>query len=50
MIKSNFKKRYEMYYDLIYDETEEIQTLVTDVFLELYDKYKDDEEIFQREK
>lgn len=38
-----------MYYDLIYDETEEIQTLVTDALLDLYDKYKDNEEIFPKE-
>lgn len=38
-----------MYYDLIYDETEEIQTLVTDALLDLYDKYKCDERIYPKE-
>jgi hypothetical protein len=32
-----------MYYQLICEETEEVQKLVTEALLDLYDKYKDNE-------
>ncbi|MDI9215981.1 hypothetical protein [Clostridium tertium] len=38
-----------MYYNLICDRTEEATQLVTQVLLDLYDKYKDNEEIFPKD-
>lgn len=38
-----------MYYNLICEKSEEATELVTKVLLDLYDKYKDDEEIFPKE-
>lgn len=38
-----------MYYNLICEKTEEATSLVTRVLLELYEKYKDNEEIFPKE-
>lgn len=38
-----------MYYNLICEKTEEATKLVTQVLLDLYDKYKDNEEIFHKE-
>lgn len=38
-----------MYYKLICEKTEEATSLVTKVLLELYDKYKDNEDIFPKE-
>lgn len=38
-----------MYYNLIYEETDEVQELVTSALLDLYDKYKNNEEIFPKE-
>lgn len=38
-----------MYYNLICEKTEEATELVTKVLLELYEKYKDDEDIFPKE-
>lgn len=38
-----------MYYNLICEKTEDATKLVTKVLLELYDKYKDNEEIFPKE-
>ncbi|WP_411167890.1 hypothetical protein ACH36K_12180 [Clostridium sp. MB05] len=38
-----------MYYNLICEEIEEATKLVTDILLELHDKYKDNEEIFPKE-
>lgn len=38
-----------MYYNLICEKTEEATSLVTRVLLELYDKCKDNENIFPKE-
>lgn len=38
-----------MYYNLICEKTEEATSLVTQVLLDLYEKYKDNEEIFPKE-
>ena len=38
-----------MYYNLICEKTEEATRLVTKVLMELYEEYKDNEEIFPKE-
>lgn len=38
-----------MYYNLICEKTEEATELVTQALLDLYEKYKDNEEIFPKE-
>lgn len=38
-----------MYYNLICEETEEATKLAIAVLLELYNKYKDNEELFPKE-
>lgn len=38
-----------MYYNLICEKTEKASELLTKVLLDLYDKYKDNEEIFPKE-
>ena len=38
-----------MNYNLICEKTEDATRLVTKVLLELYDKYKDNEDIFHKE-
>ena len=38
-----------MYYNLIYEKTDETTKLVTEVILNLYEKYKDDTKIFPKE-
>lgn len=37
-----------MYFNIICEKTYETTKLVTDVLLKLYDKYKDNEEIFPK--
>ncbi|MFU7517643.1 hypothetical protein [Clostridium sp. HCS.1] len=39
-----------MYYNLICEETEEATRLVIKVLMELYEEYKDNEDIFPKEK
>jgi hypothetical protein len=39
-----------MHYNIIYEETEEVSILFTNVMLNLYDKYKYDEKIFPKQK
>ncbi len=39
-----------MYFELEYEITPEVSKLVTESLLRLYDKYKDDERIFPKEK
>ena len=38
-----------MYYNLICEKTEEATKLVTQVLLDLYEKYKDNDEILPKE-
>ena len=38
-----------MYYNLICEKTDEATELVTKVLLELYENYKDNEDIFPKE-
>ncbi|WP_260527791.1 hypothetical protein [uncultured Clostridium sp.] len=39
-----------MYFEWEYEVTPEVSKLVTESLLRLYDKYKDDERIFPKEK
>lgn len=49
MKKINSGKSYGIHYNLICEKTDEATELVTKVMLDLYDKYKDNEEIFPKE-
>ncbi|KFX54659.1 hypothetical protein KU40_14835 [Clostridium botulinum] len=39
-----------MYFEWEYEVTPEVSRLVTEMLLDLYDEYKDDERIFSKEK